>query len=88
MPADQTLQRLTNIPVCSEDRWQIYHRLQELEIGCQCSGFQPLTVDIKTATEAIQLWSVAKRVSQSRQDLAWALTQSWRLPSHRVNTQR
>ena len=63
-----------------EDRWQVYHRLQELDISCECSGFQPLKVHVQTATEALQVWSVVRRVSQPRLDLAVALMQSWRLP--------
>lgn len=80
VPADQSPDHLTNITVCCEDRWQVYHRLKELEISCQCSGFQPLTVNIQTATEALQLWSIVKRVSQTRHDLVMTLTQSWQLP--------
>ncbi|KPQ34196.1 MAG: Neurogenesis glycoprotein [Phormidesmis priestleyi Ana] len=84
--ATPTLDELTNITVCCEDRWQVYHRLQELDISCQCSSFEPLQVTIKTASEAIQLWSIVKRVSQPQQSLIRDLTVSWQLPCYRANT--
>lgn len=87
MHADQSPENLTNIVVCCEDRWQVYHRLQELKISCQCSGFQPLTVNIQTATEALQLWSIVRRVSQPRRNLIRALAQSWQLPCKHTDSQ-
>lgn len=84
---DPSPEKLTYITVCCEDRWQVYHRLQELEISCQCSGFQPLTVNIQTATEALQLWSIVQRVSQPRRDLVMALAKSWQLPCKHTDGQ-
>ena len=75
---NRTFSRSSSITVSCEDRWQVYHRLQELNIHCQCGGFQPLEVEIKTATEAVQLWSIARRVSQPREKLATALEKNWR----------
>jgi hypothetical protein len=51
------------------DRWQIYHRLQELKIPCQCSTGKPLTVAVDTPTAAIQVWSVARQSSIERSQL-------------------
>jgi hypothetical protein len=51
------------------DRWQIYHRLQELEISCKCSTGNPLTVAVDTPTAAIQVWSVARQPSTDRSQL-------------------
>ena len=59
--------------VLCEDRWQVYYRLQELNIDAQCQGFRPLQVSIDTATEAIQLWSIVKRIATPRPVLAAAL---------------
>ena len=70
----------THIIVTCEDRWQVYHRLQELGIKCQCKGFQPLTVAIRTPMEALQLWSIVRRLSQARVELATTLNHSWQLP--------
>ncbi|MGD1864887.1 MAG: Asr1405/Asl0597 family protein [Phormidesmis sp.] len=66
--------------VTCEDRWQVYHRLKALDIDCQCGGFQPLEVTITTPTEAIQLWSVVRQVSQPRACLINMLNSCWRAP--------
>ena len=49
------------------EKWQIYHRLQELQINCQCAGDCPLKVQCHTVQDVIQLWSVVKQISSSRQ---------------------
>jgi hypothetical protein len=51
------------------DRWQIYHRLQELEISCECATGKPLTVAVETPTAAAQVWSVARQPSIGRSQL-------------------
>ena len=79
-PANPSFQKPESVAVDCADRWQVYYRLQELDISCHCGGFQALTVQIQTATEALQLWSIVRRVSQPRHELAVALMQSWRLP--------
>lgn len=43
------------------DRWQIYHRLTELEIPCKCSTGKLLEVTVDTPTAALQVWSVARQ---------------------------
>ncbi len=68
------------IAVHCEDRWQVYHRLQELEIDCQCQSFQPLQAHIKTPTEAVQLWSIVQRISEPRSVQLNRLKQSWLKP--------
>ncbi|WP_369791673.1 Asr1405/Asl0597 family protein [Synechococcus sp. PCC 7335] len=65
------------ILVTCEDRWQVYHRLQDLDIECCCSGFQPLQVEVRTPTQALQLWSVLKRVAYSRTALVASLNRCW-----------
>ncbi len=42
-------------------RWQIYHRLVELNIPCECSTGKPLLVAVATPTVAVQVWSVAQQ---------------------------
>ncbi|BAZ29130.1 hypothetical protein NIES4074_15680 [Cylindrospermum sp. NIES-4074] len=59
------------------DRWQVYQRLQELDIPCWCETNQPLRVKISNPTAAVQLWSVMRQFSASRQDLIWTLEHSW-----------
>jgi hypothetical protein len=51
------------------DRWQIYHRLQELEIFCKCSTGKPLTVTVDTPTAVVQIWSVFRTQSLDRTQL-------------------
>lgn len=75
-----TPEEANTVTITCEDRWQVYHRLKELGIECQCGGFQPLTAIVKTPTEAMQLWSVVNRVAKSRTELAIALHKSWQLP--------
>ena len=71
---------LSSVVVSCEDRWQVYHRLQELDIDCECSGFHPLKVNLQTPTEALQLWSIVRRVSDPKHSLISALHRSWNAP--------
>jgi hypothetical protein len=54
------------IDIAWGDRWQIYHRLQELEISCECATGKPLTVAVDTPTGVIQVWSLARQPSLDR----------------------
>ncbi|QIR37650.1 hypothetical protein HCG51_13630 [Tolypothrix sp. PCC 7910] len=62
------------------DRWQVYQRLQELEIPCWCESNQPLQVEITNPLAIIQLWSVMRQFSVSRQDIISSLEKSWLRP--------
>jgi hypothetical protein len=57
------------IEIECRDRWSTYQRLQELEIPCSCSYYQPLKVQISSVTSAVQLWSVVRQLQVSRQAL-------------------
>ncbi|BAZ01648.1 hypothetical protein NIES37_56520 [Tolypothrix tenuis PCC 7101] len=59
------------------DRWQVYQRLQELDIPCWCESNQPLQVEITNPLAIIQLWSVMRQFSVSRQDIISSLEKSW-----------
>ncbi|MGV0026898.1 Asr1405/Asl0597 family protein [Phormidesmis priestleyi] len=59
-------------------RWQIYHRLRELEIPCSCVAYQPLMVQVDSAIAIIQLWSVMRQITTPRQKLADWLEDCWR----------
>ncbi|HIK04293.1 MAG TPA: hypothetical protein IGS40_06210 [Trichormus sp. M33_DOE_039] len=61
------------------DRWQVYQRLQELEIPCWCEANQPLTVEINSPAAAVQLWSVTQQFTAVRQDLISTLKRSWQI---------
>lgn len=62
------------------DRWQVYRRLQELAIPCQCATNQPLTVQIDNVAAAIQVWSVVRQITVPRCELACWLERCWQLP--------
>lgn len=61
------------------DRWQVYHRLQELEIPCQCRAHKALKVYINSPAEAFLLWSVVRHVSLPRQVQIESLERCWQL---------
>lgn len=60
------------------DRWQVYQRLQELDIPCCCETNQPLIVEINNPLALVQLSSVMQRFRASRQDLISSLEDSWK----------
>ena len=61
------------------DRWQVYRRLQELEIPCQCRTNQPLYYQIQDVAAAIQLWSVVRQLTVPRRELASWLEHCWQI---------
>lgn len=61
------------------DRWQVYQRLNELDISCYCESNQPLQVEISNYQAAVQVWSVARQFSASRQDLISCLENCWQI---------
>jgi hypothetical protein len=69
----------TIVEIRSENRWQIYFRLCELEIPCWCTAYQPLTVKIDSAIALIQVWSVVKQATAPRSHLVERLETCWKL---------
>jgi hypothetical protein len=67
------------IQVQGADRWEVYHRLQELDIPCECNVNQPLQIELNTHIQAIQLWSVVRRIKAPRQELVLWLDRCWEL---------
>lgn len=61
------------------DRWIVYQRLQELDIPCSCATHKPLQAQVSSPTAMIQLWSVTKQYSSSRQELIDWLKGCWNL---------
>jgi hypothetical protein len=59
------------------DRWQVYQRLRELDIPCNCEANQPLEVEIPNPTIAMQIWSVTRQFTASRQELIATLEGCW-----------
>lgn len=64
------------------DRWSIYHRLQELEIPCNCDIEKPLEARISTPTAALQLWCIARRYRSFRHQLLDFLEDCWQAQSY------
>lgn len=54
---------VTTLEIDRIERWNVFKRLQELSIPCQCTCGQPLQVRVETATAAIQVWSVIKQLT-------------------------
>jgi hypothetical protein len=67
------------VEIAASDRWQVYRRLQELAIPCQCGTNQPLTVQINDVATAIQLWSVVRQLTVPRCELAFWLEHCWKV---------
>jgi hypothetical protein len=65
------------------DRWQVYLRLQQLDIPCKCATNQPLQVEIQTVAAGFQLWSVVRQINAPRRELAFWLERCWRLDPYR-----
>lgn len=68
-----------------DDRWQVYFRLQDLNIPCQCKSHQPLLVNIQSAQALVQVCGVVKRFSTPRSDLCDWLNHCFSLPSFRLD---
>jgi hypothetical protein len=84
-PNEPTLQTEAMIEIQCDDRWQVYHRLQELDIVCQCGYRKPLKVQVNDVSTAIQVWSVVQQVTLSRQMLANRLECCWKICSFKEN---
>lgn len=78
-PSDYSLVSNQAIAINGTERWDIYHRLQELEIPCKCPAHKPLMVEISSPNHLIQLWSVIRRINASRHDLVNSLENNWQI---------
>ena len=65
------------VEVSGIHRWEVYRRLQELEIACWCSSGQPLQVQIEDAVEATQLGSVLRQLTAPKHELVGLLENCW-----------
>jgi hypothetical protein len=57
--------------------WEVYRRLQNLAIPCQCGVHQPLRVSAETPLALAQIWSVIKTQTAPKADLAAHLNRCW-----------
>ncbi|MBD2294312.1 hypothetical protein H6G06_12655 [Anabaena sphaerica FACHB-251] len=68
-------EQVLQIPL--SDRWQIYHRLQELMIACSCPPDGSLRVQVKSLQEAILVRSAVMQFLASRCELVTWLETCW-----------
>ncbi|NEP02019.1 MAG: hypothetical protein F6K58_25850 [Symploca sp. SIO2E9] len=68
------------IEITASDRWQVYRRLQELDITCSYRTNQPLSYQVNEVTAAIQVWSVVRQLKLSRCEIAAWLEKCWQCP--------
>jgi hypothetical protein len=65
------------LEVTGMERWQIYQRLQELEISCRCNPYGALFVKYSDPMAIAQVWSVTRHVRMQRYELIQWLEQCW-----------
>ncbi|WP_287684218.1 MULTISPECIES: Asr1405/Asl0597 family protein [unclassified Microcystis] len=53
-------------PLSAWESWQLYHRLQVLDIECKCLLHKLLQVCIAGPAQLLQLWSVLRQLEASR----------------------
>ncbi|MBE9109700.1 hypothetical protein IQ273_09770 [Nodosilinea sp. LEGE 07298] len=59
------------------NRWNVYCRLQELDMACECGCDRPLAVAIDTPAAAIQVWSVVQAITLPKLSLTDHLERCW-----------
>jgi hypothetical protein len=80
-PTNQISPDSQMIAVSGTEKWDVYHRLQDLGISCQCSMHKALSVDVSSPNEVAQVWSVVRRVTSSRESLVKLLKCCWEISS-------
>lgn len=60
-------------------RWEVFRRLQALEIDCQCSTNEPLLVNLDSPQTLIQIWSVMRQLTGKRDQLVDWLNECWNI---------
>lgn len=68
-PAHLQLDRITG--------WEVYRRLQNLDIPCQYGVHQPLAVAAETPLAIAQVWGVVKAITTPKTELAEYLNRCW-----------
>lgn len=76
LPESET-QSVRVVEVNRIDKWQVYQRLQALQISCHCAIDRPLQVEVADIGTAIQLWSVVRQFTASRSELIDWLNRCW-----------
>ncbi|MGA9378818.1 MAG: Asr1405/Asl0597 family protein [Phormidium sp.] len=66
------------VEISRPNRWQVYHRLQELMISCWCPNDGSLRVDVNNSIEAILVRSTVQQFIAPRAELVDWLERCWR----------
>jgi hypothetical protein len=77
------LESKTALQLDSIERWNVFNRLKELSIPCECGYGQPLQVEVVGPTAALQVWSVVRRLTASREAAIDALENCWNQVAYR-----
>ncbi len=75
LSSDPSGEHILHLPL--EDKWQIYHRLQELMFECHCPPDGSLRVKINGFQEAIIIRSILMQFFASRHQLIAWLESCW-----------
>lgn len=67
------------LPVKWACRWDVFRRLQALDIECECSTNKPLLVNFRSPTTVAQIWSVVRQFDTPRQELIHWLDNCWEI---------
>jgi hypothetical protein len=78
-PENPNANTIKLIDLHQPERWQLYQRLQELDIECYCSGCQPLLMHLEGAFSALQAWSAMRQMYCSNDCLRNWLEQCWKI---------
>ncbi|MEL6321037.1 MAG: Asr1405/Asl0597 family protein [Cyanobacteria bacterium J06626_14] len=60
--------------------WEIFVRLQELDVPCSREPYHPLKIHARTPLALVQSWSVFRQFTQSRSELSSWLDRCWMCP--------
>lgn len=69
----------TSLALDPVDRWNVFTRLQELSVPCECACGQPLRVDAASPTAVLQIWSVVRSATLPRDAAIAALETCWNM---------
>lgn len=69
-------------------KWEIFYRLQALEIACSCNINESLKIESNNIKTAIQVWSVTKQYGAPRQELVCWLERCWQIENYRNNSNK
>ncbi len=61
------------------DRWQVFARLQDLSVPCECTCHHPLRVEATSPTAVLQIWSVVRSTTLPRHSMIAALENCWNI---------